>query len=76
MSKIKTVLLWLLTLFMLSSAIFFIPSAASVLMLLFAAICAPHPRAVDFWSSKGLTGWVKIVLLMVLFALCVKLAPV
>lgn len=71
----KTILLWALTLFMLSSAIFFIPSAASVLMLLFAAICAPHPRAVEFWNSRGLTGGLKAVLLLVLFALCVKFAP-
>ena len=58
----KNFLLWLLTLFMFASAIFFIPSAASVLLLLFAAIC-------------GLNGWVKAVLLAVLFALCVKMVP-
>ncbi len=71
----KNFLLWLLTLFMFASAIFFIPSAASVLLLLFAAICAPHPRVVAFWRSKGLNGWVKAVLLAVLFALCVKMVP-
>ena len=72
----KTILLWALTLFMFASAVFFIPSVASVLMLLFAAICAPSPRVVEFWSAKGLTGPLKIVLLIVLFAVCVSLVPV
>lgn len=72
----KTILLWALTGFVFLSAIFFIPSSASVVMLVFAAICAPEPRVVEFWKSKGLTGPMKAVLLVVLFALCVYLAPV
>lgn len=72
----KNALMWLLTGFVFLSAIFFIPSSASVIMLVFAAICAPEPRVVEFWESKGLTGPMKAVLLVVLFALCVYLVPV
>lgn len=33
------------------------------------------PRVVAFWSATGLTGPLKIVLLIVLFAVCVSLVP-
>lgn len=73
--QIKTILLWFLTGFMFLSAIFFVPSTASVIMLLFAAIAAPHKQVEAFWASKGLTGLLKTALLCVLFALAVVLAP-
>lgn len=72
----KTILLWALTLFMFVSAILFIPSAASVIMLLFAAVAVPLEPVREFWKEKGLTRLLKIVLLCVLFALSVWLVPV
>ena len=77
-SKLKfasTVALWALTVFMFASGIVFIPSVASVIMILFAAVTAPDKRVQEFWRSKGLTKPLKIVFLLVLFALSVYLAP-
>lgn len=71
----KKILIWVLTLFMFVSAIVFIPSAASVILLLFAAIVVPLEPVQAFWRSKGLTRILKVVLLCVLFGLAVWLAP-
>lgn len=71
----KTVIMWALTLFMFASAIVFVPSAASVIMLLFAAVAVPLDRVQDFWKSKGLTELLRYVLLAVLFGVAVWLAP-
>ena len=70
---LKTVALWAITLFMFISGVLFIPSAASVTMILFACISAPIPSVQEFWVSKKLTGWLKFLLLVVLFALSVYL---
>ena len=71
----KNIILWVLSAFMLISAIAFFPSASSIIMLLFAVIAAPIPVIQQFLSGKGLRGWVKPVLLVVLFAVSVFLAP-
>lgn len=73
--NVKTIILWALTIFMFASAIVFIPSAASVIMLLFAAVAVPLDRVQDFWKSKGLTELLRYVLLAVLFGVAVWLAP-
>ena len=72
---LKTIILWALTLFMFASAIVFIPSAASVIMLLFAAVSVPMDSVQDFWKSKGLTDLLRYVLLAVLFGVAVWLVP-
>lgn len=75
LNPVATIALWVLTVFMFASAIVFIPSAASVTMLLFSAIAAPNKRMQEFLQSKGLSGPLKVILLLVLFALSVYLAP-
>lgn len=73
LERIKKVALWALTIFMFASGVVFIPSAASVTMILFACISAPIPSVQKFWASKKLTGWLKFLLLVILFALSVHL---
>lgn len=72
---LKTIILWALTLFMFASAIVFIPSAASVILLLFSAVAVPLDSVQDFWKSKGLTDLLRYVLLAVLFGVAVWLVP-
>lgn len=68
--------MWILTIFMFISAIVFIPSEASIIMLVFAAISIPLNPVQEFWASRGLNRLLKVVLLCVLFGVCVWLAPV
>lgn len=49
------------------AALVYIPSAASIIMLLFAVIAALIKPIQDFFRSKGLSGIIKGVLLTVLF---------
>lgn len=69
------IILWVVSAFMLISAVAFFPSATSIIMLLFAVIAAPIPPIQDFLSSRGLRGWVKPTLLVVLFFVSAILAP-
>ena len=71
--RLFTVVMWILTGFMFISGVVFIPSAASVIMILFACISAPIDRLQAFYASKKLRGVVKFVLLLVLFGLSIAL---
>lgn len=74
-SRFYTAVMWMLTVFMFLSALVFIPSAASVVMLLFVLVAIPIERVQQFLASKKLTGSVQMVVLLVLFVLAVILAP-
>lgn len=76
MKKAKNILLWALTVFMLLAALVYMPSAASVLMLLFAAVAIPIPKVQEFWRSKRIAGPLKAAALCVLFVVSVSMAPV
>lgn len=73
LDKVKLVLMWALTLFMLGSGLAFMPSFASAGMILFAFISAPVTQIQSFWQAKGVSGWIKAVLLAVLFVVCIGL---
>lgn len=71
--KIKTIIMWALTAFMLASALVFFPSLASGGMFLFACISAPLEKVQSFLRSRGVKGWVKSIVLIVLFVICIWL---
>lgn len=71
--KITTILMWALTGFMLVSALVFFPSLASGGMFLFACVSIPLEPVQGFLRSRGVKGWVKAVLLIILFIVCIKL---
>lgn len=73
LQKIKTALMWALTAFMFGSALAFFPSLSSGAMFLFACISAPLEQVQSFLRSKGIRGWIKAILLAVLFVVCIKL---
>lgn len=75
MKKEKNILLWILTVFILLAALVYMPSAASVLMLIFVAIALPVQRVREFWKSVRVTGALKAVLLVVLFLSGCYFAP-
>ena len=63
----KKVLLWVLTVFVLSGVLVFFPSFGSLFLLICAVVIAP----IDAWQSKlkevRISGAIKIVLIIVLF---------
>lgn len=69
------IFLWIASAFMLVSALMFMPSFASILMLVFAFVAAPIAPIQRFLSSKGLTEKMRAVLLVVLFVVSAFLAP-
>lgn len=73
--RFYTAIMWVLTVFMLLSALTFFPSAASLVMLLFSLLSVPVDRVQSFLASKRLCGSVQMVLLLLLFVLAVVLAP-
>lgn len=75
MKRIMNVVLWVLSIFMAVAALVYIPSAASIIMLLFAVIATPVKPLQNFFKSKGLSGAIKGVLLTVLFFVAIALAP-
>ena len=75
MKRIMNVVLWVLSIFMAVAALVYIPSAASIIMLLFAVIAAPIKPIQDFFRSKGLSGIIKGVVLTVLFFVAIAFAP-
>lgn len=75
MKQIKNILMWVLSVFMLISAVVFFPSAASIMMLLFAVVAVPIPKLCAFLSSRGLNSWKKPLLLITLLIVSVMLVP-
>ena len=69
------IVLWVLTIFMIISALVYFPSVASIIMLLFAAIAIPLEPVRNFWKEKRLFGLTKGILLTVLFFVSVGMAP-
>lgn len=70
---VLTAVMWLLTSFMLISGLIFIPSWASVTMILFSVISAPIEQLQEFYASKKLKGGIKVALLIALFGLSIAL---
>jgi len=75
MKRCMNVVMWVLAIFMAVGALVYIPSAASIIMFLFAVIAAPINPLQSFFKSKGLSGVIKGVLLTVLFFVAIALAP-
>ena len=75
MKRCMNVVMWVLAIFMAVGALVYIPSAASIIMFLFAVIAAPINPLQSFFKSKGLSGVIKGVLLTVLFFVSIALAP-
>lgn len=75
MKKKRNILIWFLSVFMAISAIAFFPSFASVLMVLFFVVAVPIPALQDFLYSRGIKGWIKTSLLVVLFVASMLIAP-
>lgn len=71
--KIVNVLMWVLTVFMFGSALVFFPSMASGGMFLFACISIPLEKIQIFFRTKGIKGWVKAIILIILFVICINL---
>ena len=69
----KIIIMWILTGFMLISGMVFMPSLASVTMILFSLLSAPVEQLQSFYASKNLRGGVKIILLIALFGASVAL---
>lgn len=76
MRAIKTFVLWVLTVFMVVSAIIFFPSVASIIMLAFAVIAAPIEPWQEFLSDVGFYGWLKGIALCAAFIGAMVTAPV
>ena len=75
MKSKKTIILWILSAFMFVSALVFMPSAASILMIIFAVVAAPIKPIQNFLSGIGLTPPIHIALLVVLFFVSMLIAP-
>lgn len=73
LQKVKNALMWALTLFMFGSALVFFPSMASGGMFLFACISIPLEKIQIFLRTKGIKGWVKAIILIILFVICINL---
>ena len=73
--KLSTVLWWILTVVSLCGAIAEFPSLASVLLLVFAGIALPVKQLQKFWKSHKMSGKPKGILLIILFAAGIALAP-
>lgn len=69
------ILLWVLTGFMLLSALVFFPSVASILMLVFCAFSIPVSQVQDLWKKLGLNKILRTALLCVLFVASFLTAP-
>ena len=75
-SRRKNILRWVLTIFMFLGALVFMPSVASVLMILFAVCCAPIAIIEDFLAERlHLAGKIKTAALAALFIVSVLVSP-
>lgn len=75
MKKASKIFSWVLTIFMILAALVYMPSVASVFMVIFAAIAIPIYRVQEFWAAKRLSGFIKTIALLVLFLVSISLAP-
>lgn len=75
MKKASKIFSWVLTIFMILAALVYMPSVASVFMVIFAAIAIPIYRVQEFWAAKRLSGFIKTIALLVLFLVSIFLAP-
>jgi len=75
MEKIKKALLWGIVVFMALAAIIYMPSLASLFMILFVAIVIPIQSIQGIWSSIKLKGLIKGLLAFVIFVIAIELTP-
>lgn len=75
LNLLKKVILWALAAIVAFLGILFMPSASSILFILFAVLIAPIAPIQDFLKSKGFRGWVKPVLLFVIFCVGFAITP-
>lgn len=66
---------WALAAIVAFLGILFMPSASSILFLLFAALVAPIAPIQNFLRSKGFRGWVKPAVLFVIFCVGFAITP-
>lgn len=75
MNKSKGIALWALAVFLVLAAIVYFPSWTSLLMIIAAAIALPVRQVKDFFTSKGLKGPIKGVIIALLFFIGALTAP-
>lgn len=69
------VFMWCVAITGLIFGLVFLPSFASILFFLVAVIAAPIPKLKQFFESKGLRGWIKAALLVVIFTVAIVITP-
>ena len=75
MNVFMKVFMWCVAITGLIFGLVFLPSFASILFLLVAVIAAPIPKVKQFFESKGLRGWIKAALLVVVFTVAIVITP-
>lgn len=75
MKNRKTIIMWVLSVFMALVSLAYFPSITSALAILFVVIALPVKPLQEFLSGNGLRGWIKTVVLCAAFLGAVMVTP-